>query len=47
MGHGWTIREGMKFHKAGITRIQVKLGKAVHVKDFISNHDVIRKAWGE
>jgi len=42
-----TNREGKEFRNSGVTTIRVKGGKVVAVRDYISNTDILREAWGE
>ncbi len=42
-----TNREGKEFHNSGVTTIRVKGGKVVAVRDYISNTDILKEAWGE
>lgn len=42
-----TNREGKEFHNSGVTIIRVKRGKAVAVRDYYFNTDVLKEAWGE
>lgn len=40
-------REGKEFHNSGVTTIRVKNGKAAAIRDYISNTDILKEAWGE
>jgi len=42
-----TDREGKEFHNSGVTIIRVKGGKVVSMRDYISNNDILKEAWGE
>jgi len=42
-----TNREGKELHNSGVTTIRVKGGKVVAVRDYISNTDILKEAWGE
>ena len=42
-----TNREGKEFHNSGVTTIRVKRRKIVAVRDYISNTDILKEAWGE
>ena len=42
-----TNREGKEFRNSGVTTIRVKGGKVVAVRDYISNTDILKEAWGE
>ena len=42
-----TNRQGKEFHNSGVTVIRLKGGKAVSVRDYISNTDIMKEAWGE
>ena len=42
-----TNREGKEFHNSGVTTIRVKGGKAVAVRDYIFNTDIMKEAWGK
>ena len=39
--------EGKEFRNSGVTTIRVKGGKVVAVRDYISNTDILKEAWGE
>jgi len=40
-------RDGKEFHNSGVTTINIKMGKVVLGRDYISDLDTARKAWGE
>ena len=42
-----TDREGKEFRNSGVTIIRLKGGKLVSMRDYISNTDVLKEAWGE
>lgn len=42
-----TNREGKEFRNSGVTTIRIKGGKAVAIRDYISNTDILKEAWGE
>jgi ketosteroid isomerase-like protein len=42
-----TNREEKEFHNRGVTTIRIKGGKIVAVRDYISNTDILKEAWGE
>ena len=42
-----TNREGKEFQNSGVTTIRIKGGKAVAIRDYISNTDIGKEAWGE
>ncbi len=42
-----TNREGKEFHNSGVSIIRVKGGKAVAIRDYIFNTDILKEAWGE
>jgi ketosteroid isomerase-like protein len=42
-----TNREGKKFRNSGVTIIRIKGGKAVAVRDYISNTDIMKETWGK
>ena len=42
-----TNREGKEFRNSGVTTIRVKGGKAVAMRDYIFNTDILKEAWGE
>jgi len=42
-----TNREGKEFHNSGVTTVRIKGGKAVAIRDYISNTDILKEAWGE
>ena len=42
-----TDREGKEFHNSGVTITRVKGGKVVSMRDYISNTDMLKEAWGE
>ena len=42
-----TNREGKEFHNSGVTTIRIKGGKAVAIRDYIFNTDILKEAWGE
>ena len=42
-----TNREGKEFQNSGVTTIRIKGGKAVAIRDYIFNTDILKEAWGE
>lgn len=42
-----TNREGKEFHNSGVTTIRIKGGKAVAVRDYLFNTDILKEGWGE
>lgn len=42
-----TDRNGKVFHNSGVTVFRAKGGKVVSIRDYISDHDSIKGAWGE
>ena len=42
-----TNREGKEFHNSGVTAIRIKSGRAVAIRDYVSNTDIMKEAWGE
>jgi uncharacterized protein (TIGR02246 family) len=42
-----TNREGKGFHNSGVSIIRVKGGKAVAVKEYLFNTDILKEAWGK
>lgn len=42
-----TNREGKEFHNSGVSIIRVKGGKAVAIRDYIFNTEILKEAWGE
>ncbi len=40
-------RDGKEFHNSGVTAIDIKMGKAIRGRDYISDLETTRKAWGE
>jgi ketosteroid isomerase-like protein len=42
-----TNREGKVFRNSGVTTIRIKGGKAVAIRDYIFNTDILKEAWGE
>jgi len=40
-------RDGKEFHNNGVTTIDIKMGKAIRGRDYISDLETTRKAWGE
>lgn len=42
-----TDHEGKEFLNSGITAIYIKTGKAIFVRDYISDIETLKKAWGE
>ena len=42
-----TNREGKEFRNSGVTIIRIKGGKAVAIRDYISNTDIVKEAWGK
>lgn len=41
-----TNREGKEFRNSGVTIIRIKGGKAVSIRDYISNTNLMKEAWG-
>ena len=41
-----TNSEGKEFRNSGVTIIRVKGGKVVSLRDYISNTDIMKEAWG-
>ena len=41
-----TNSEGKEFCNSGVTIIRVKGGKVVSLRDYISNTDIMKEAWG-
>lgn len=42
-----TDKDGKEFLNSGITAIYLKTGKAILVRDYISDIETLKKAWGE
>ena len=42
-----TDREGRNFHVSGVTALQARGGRVVHVRDYIFNPEVITEAWAD
>ena len=42
-----TNREGKEFQNSGVTTIRVKGGKAVVIRDYLFNTDILKEGWGE
>ncbi len=42
-----TNRKGREFHNSGVTIVRAKGGKAVAVKEYIFNTDLMKEAWGK
>jgi uncharacterized protein (TIGR02246 family) len=42
-----TNREGTSIKNSGVTVIDVRRGRGVRVKDYIFDHDALKKGWGE
>ncbi len=42
-----TNSEGKEFQNSGVTTIRIKGGKAVAIRDYIFNTDILKEAWGE
>ena len=42
-----TNKEGRDFQNSGVTVINIKKGKAILVRDYIFDTEVLKEAWGE
>lgn len=42
-----TNREGKDFQNSGVSIVNIKKGKAILVRDYIFDHEVLKRAWGE
>jgi len=42
-----TNREGKEFRNSGVTIIRIKGGKAVAIRDYICNTDILKEAWSK
>jgi len=42
-----TNKDGIQVKNSGVTRIDLKMGKAVLVKDYIFDPEAVKKEWGE
>ena len=40
-------KDGKEFQNSGVTTINLKMGKAILIRDFIFDIETARKAWGE
>ena len=42
-----TNSEGKEFQNSGVTIIRIKGGKAVAIRDYLFNTDILKEGWGE
>jgi ketosteroid isomerase-like protein len=42
-----TNHEGKEFHNSGVSIMQIKGGKAVAIREYLFNTDIMKEAWGK